>query len=56
METLDFKKNFILESFESIIGLESEIEKLNAIRTKQAYLILKLYNITIHNTFKIEKI
>ena len=56
VETLDFKKNFILESFESIIALESENEKLNAIRTKQAYLILKLYNITIHNTFKIEKI
>lgn len=56
IETLDFKKNFIFKSYEDIISLTNETERLNAVRTKQAYLILRLYNITIHNSFKIEKI
>lgn len=31
-------------------------DRLTAVRVKEAYLLLKLYNITIHNTYKLGKI
>lgn len=56
LETLDFKCDPSTLSFEQIEKLETQAEKLAAIRTKQAFLVLKLYNITSYNTYKIEKI
>lgn len=54
--SLDFEKGYATESYENISQINDNSEKIFALRTKLAYLILKLYNTTITNTFKLEKI
>lgn len=48
--------DLIFMTFPSIQKLSSDKKKLQAVRAKEAYLLLKLYNITIHNTFKLNQV
>ena len=49
---ISFEDKYVLQSYEEISKLEKFEERLLGLRTKIAYMILKLYNILINFTFK----
>lgn len=50
------EKKYTLLHYKDINTLPTLKDKLSAVRVKEAYLLCKLYNITIHNTYKLGKI
>lgn len=48
--------DILYKNYDQIMKITDNKKKVNAVRTRELYLILKLYNVALRNTFKVESI